>query len=257
MTKKFIYVFLVIMDGALLWGGIHLYQQWHEPLQSRGVDGVAALLLIVLGIFALLMPVHLFVQWNQLTAVSLIREFVVRGGMVIGLLTAVALIFLLIGWLITLPARLGYRALTLPLLVFLTPLVLTLIDQYRGSFSRTWHNLVVGYGLYSFRIVGMIMIQFAVILTLFALGPAGFFLQLLGLADWVARQGFHTYVSEQPLLCEWANMGDLPCIPLLLLFHVGHLLLVWVVWRYGRFAFNAAVDQYRVGLQSISNRLAK
>ena len=257
MTKKLIYFLLVTVNGSLLWGGIQLYRQGYEPLQSQGVNGVAALLLIILGIFALLMPVHLVVQWQELTAVSLIREFIVRGGMVIGVLTAVTLIFLLIGWLITLPARLGYRALTLPLLVMLTPLVLTLIDLHRHSFSRTWRNLVVGYGLYSFRIGGMIVIQFAVILTLFTLGPAGFFLQLLGLADLTARRGFHIYVSERPLLCEWANIGDLPCLPLLLLFHVGHLLLVWVVWRYGRRAFNATVDQYHVGLQNISSRLTK
>ncbi|MCA9924866.1 MAG: hypothetical protein KC421_20965 [Anaerolineales bacterium] len=81
-TKKLAYFFLVGMNGVLLWGGIRLYRQWHELLQVRGVVGMVALLLIIPGIFALLMPLHLYVQWEELTAVSLIREFFIRGGMV-------------------------------------------------------------------------------------------------------------------------------------------------------------------------------
>lgn len=255
MAKRLIYISLILVNGLLLWQGIRLYRQWHALLQSRGLDGPALLGLIFFGIFTLMMPLTIRSRWDQFTPGGMVREYVVRGGMILGALTAVVLAFTLIIFVVTIPARLGRGALILPWLFILVPLAVTLVDLYKGSYARTLRNLALGFGLYSFRIYGLLGIQFAVIAVGFVLGPAGVFLQLMGLGDMVARWGFDYFVSERPLLCTWANVGEPFCNPLLLTFHLLHPLLLWLAVRTGDRAFNAASDQYHMVVDTLSGWL--
>lgn len=256
MTKRLVYVSLIMLNGALLWNGIAQYRRHAAQLQSSGLDGAAAIGLIIFGIFALVMPFHLRVRWGDLTPGGMVREFLVRGGMMVGVLTAVVLVIFLAVALITLPAQLGRGYLILPWLTILVPLVMIGIDLAQRTYARTLRNLAAGFALYSFRIYGMLAIQFSAVGIGFALGPAGVVLQIIGLVNLAALWGLER-VGERPLLCTWAGVGDPFCTPLLLLFHLGHPLLLWLMLKYGERAFNAAADQYAMGLETIGGWLQK
>ncbi|MCA9922758.1 MAG: hypothetical protein KC421_10310 [Anaerolineales bacterium] len=256
MSKRLTFLALTIAGFAGLGIGTWQYRRYWEWLNTRGLDGPAFLGLIFLGILVLIMPVHLRGMWDQITPLGMVREFVVKGGLMMGVVTALVLVLLLIVLLVSLPARLGRPALILPWLTLLVPLAITVIDLAKGNCARTVANFFTVFVLYTFRIYGMLAIQFTFIPLAFAIFPAGFFLQFLGIVDFVARQ-FGRFIGERPWLCEWGNINQPACTPALLGFHIGHLLLVVVALKYGQTLFDAAADRYRVGLEWLAARIEK
>lgn len=254
MVKRFTFASLILLSIAGLWGGIQFYRRQLDTLQAHGLDGPTFIVLIILGIAVLLMPAHLGMTWEKWTATSLLREYVVRFSLIFGTLFAVFLIFILIGLIVSLPARLGHGYLVLPWLSVLVPLALVIIDLAKHTIKRTARNFLVGFGLYLFRIYGMLLIQFITIPVAFMLFPAGFFLQLLSLADLVARWGFQLYAGERPILCEWFNLVD-GCTPGLISLHLGHLVLALAAAKFGPGLFNRASDWYKIGLETIESWL--
>lgn len=257
MQKRPIFITLILLNMALFAGSIVFYAREHAALRTRGLDGFLLLWLIFFGIFTLMMPLTIGSRWEQLTPRDIVREYLVRGGMILAGLTGVVFLFLLVLLLIALPARLGRGELILPWLTILVPFAVTLIDLYNRTYARTLRNLGIGFALYSFRIYGMITIVLTAVFVAFAVGPAGAFLQLASGVDLIARGLFHRFISERPLLCTWFNMEGDGCTPLLFTFHLGHLLLLWLVLRYGERAFNAATDHYKMGLDTLSGWLQK
>ncbi|MCB9006688.1 MAG: hypothetical protein H6656_04840 [Ardenticatenaceae bacterium] len=254
MAKRITFAALILLSFVGLWGGIQFYRRQIETLQSQGTDGPLFIGLIILGISVLLMPFHLRMTWEKWTAWGLVREYVVRFGLIIGTLLAIFLVFGLIVLLITLPARLGRGYLILPWLTVLVPLVMVIIDLAQQNIKRTARNFVAGFSLYAFRIYGLLLIQFVTIPIAFVLFPAGFFLQLLSLGDLIARWGFNVYVGERPLLCEWFNLLD-SCTPGLVSLHVGHLILAVLAAKFGSALFARASDWYKNNLESIQSWL--
>ena len=254
MAKRITFATLILLSAAGLWSGIQFYRRQHEFLQSRGLDGALLIALIILGISVLLMPMQLRTTWEKWSAWGLVREYVVRFSLIIGTLLAIFLVFGLIGLIITLPARLGRGYLILPWLTVLVPLVMVIIDLAQQNIKRTARNFVAGFGLYLFRIYGLLLIQFVTIPVAFVLFPAGFFLQLLSLGDLVARWGFNVYVGERPLLCEWFNLLD-SCTPGLVSLHVGHLILAVLAAKFGPQLFDMASDWYKNSLEKIGEWL--
>ena len=254
MAKRITFAALILLSFLGLWGGIQFYRREIETLQSQGTDGPLFIGLIILGISVLLMPIHLRMTWEKWTAWGLVREYVVRFGLIIGTLLAIFLVFGLIVLLITLPERLGRGYLILPWLTVLVPLVLVIIDLAQQNIKRTARNFVVGLSLYAFRIYGLLLIQFVTIPIAFVLFPAGFFLQLLSLGDLIARWGFNVYVGERPLLCEWFNLLD-GCTPGLISLHVGHLVLAVLAAKFGSALFDRASDWYTNNLESMQSWL--
>lgn len=256
MAKRITFAALILLSFGGLWRGIQFFRHQQEALHARGFDGFVLLGLIILGISALLMPFHLRMTWEKWSTVGLVREYAIRFSLIIGALLTIFLLFGLIGLIITLPARLGRGYMILPWLTVIVPLALVIIDLAQQTIKRTARNFVLGFGLYAFRIYGLLLIQFITIPVAFVLFPAGFFLQLLSLADLVARWGFDKYASERPLLCEWFNLVD-GCTPGLISLHIGHLLLALAAAKFGPALFDRASDGYKVGLETIESWLDK
>ncbi|MAT98870.1 MAG: hypothetical protein CL608_17130 [Anaerolineaceae bacterium] len=256
MAKRITFAALILLSLASLWRGTQFFRHQQEALHARGFDGFFLLGLIILGISVLLMPFHLRMTWEKWSAWGLVREYATRFSLIIGALLAIFLLFTFIGLIITLPARLGRGYLILPWLTVLVPLVMVLIDLAQQNIKRTVRNFVAGFGLYAFRIYGLLLIQFITIPVAFVLFPAGFFLQLLSLGDLVARWGFGVYVAERPLLCEWFNLVD-GCTPGLISLHIGHLLLALAAAKFGPALFDRASDGYKTGLETIESWLDK
>ncbi len=254
MAKRITFAALILLSFFGLWGGIQYFRRNLETLQSSGLDGAVIIGLIILGISVLLLPLQLRMTWENWSAWGLVREYVVRFGFIIGTLLAIFLIFGLIAFIITLPARAGRGYLILPWLTLLVPLVMVIIDLARQNIKRTARNFLLGFCLYAFRIYGLLLIQFVTIPVAFALFPAGFFLQLLSLGDLVARWGFGMFVAERPLLCEWLNLLD-SCTPGLISLHVGHLILALLAAKFGPALFDQASDWYKNGLEKMSGWL--
>jgi len=254
MTKRVTFSFLILISFASLWSGIQFYRQQLETLQSRGLDGTVFLGLIILGLSVLLMPIHLRMTWEKWSAWGLVREYAVRFSLIIGTLLAIFLVFGLIGLIITLPARLDRGYLILPWLTILVPLVMVIIDLAQQTIKRSVRNFALGFGLYAFRIYGLLLIQFITIPVAFVLFPAGFFLQLLSLADFVARWGFDKYASERPLLCEWFNLIN-GCTPGRISLHIGHLLLALAAAKFGPALFDKATNWYKTSLETMQDWL--
>ena len=254
MAKRITFATLILLSLLGLWGGIQFYRLQIETLQRQGTDGALFIGLIVLGISALLLPVHLRMTWKKWSAWGLVREYAVRFGLIMGTLLAIFLVFGLIGLIITLPARLGRGHLILPWLTVLVPLVMVIIDLAQKNIKRTVRNFVAGFGLYAFRIYGLLLIQFVTIPVAFVLFPAGFFLQLLSFGDLVARWIFGMYVAERPLLCEWFNLLD-NCTLGLISLHVGHLILAILAAKFGPQLFDKATDWYKISLEKMAGWL--
>lgn len=248
MAKRITFANLILLSLLGLWSGIQYYRRNLETLQSSGLDGAVFIGLIILGISVLLMPFHLRMSWEKWSAWGLVREYAVRFSLIIGTLVAIFLGFGLIGLLITLPAQFGRGYLILPWLTVLVPLVMVSIDLAQQTIKRTARNFVVGFGLYAFRIYGLLLIQLVTIAFAFGLFPAGFFMQLLSLGDLVARWGFGVFVAERPLLCEWLNLLD-GCTPGLVSLHVGHLILTLLAAKFGPALFDQASDWYKASLE--------
>lgn len=254
MAKRITFAVLILLSLLGLWAGIQYYRRNLETLQSNSLDGPIFIALIVLGISVLLMPIQLRTTWEKWSAWGLVREYALRFSLIIGTLIAIFVGFGLIVLIITLPTRLGHGYLVLPWLTVLLPLVMVIIDLAKQNFKRTARNFVLGFGLYLFRIYGLLLIQFITIPIAFVLFPAGFFLQLLSLGDLVARWGFNVYVGERPLLCEWFNLLD-SCTPGLISLHVGHLILAVLAAKFGQALFDRASDWYKNSLESIQGLL--
>ncbi|MCB8981897.1 MAG: hypothetical protein H6657_31205 [Ardenticatenaceae bacterium] len=254
MAKRITFATLILLSLLGLGGGIQYYRRNLETLQSSGLDGALFIGLIILGISVLLMPIHLRMTWGKWSAWGLVREYALRFSLIIGTLLAIFVGFGLIVLIITLPERLGRGYLVLPWLTVLVPLMMVIIDLAKQNIKRTAKNFALGFGLYAFRIYGLLLIQFVTIPIAFVLFPAGFFLQLLSLVDLVERWGFNVYVSERPLLCEWFNLLD-NCTLGLISLHVGHLILALLAAKYGPALFDQASVWYRNSLEKMVSRL--
>ena len=255
MTKRLTFIALNILGFAALGGGIWQARRHWEWLNTRGLDGPAFLGLIFLGILVLIMPLHLHGMWKQVTPLGMVREFVVRGGLMLGVVTAVLIIFALIAFVISIPTRWGRPYLLIPGLILLLPLLLSGIDIAKGTVRRTGQNLVWGYALYAFQTNYLLLVQFATIPIAFVLYPAGFFLQLMSLIDSAVRLFSRITPDSLPLLCNWFKVGEAACRPALVSFHIGHLILALLGIKFGNKALDKAADWYAAGMEWLAARI--
>lgn len=255
LAKRLTYIALILTSFAGFYGVIQVFRSQSAMLQSRGLDVVANFILIFLGIAVFIMPIHLRMTWEEWTATSMVREYIVRFSLIVGVLAAFFLILALIVLIITLPARMGPKYLIVPWLVFLAPLGWTVVDMAQKTIKPSLQNFVVSYGLYAFRIYVMLLVQFITILVGFVLFPAGFLLQFLSLYDSIARWGFQDYFSERPLLCGWFNIDSTACVPALITLHVGHLILAALAIKFGPILFSKASERYAIILETIASWL--
>jgi hypothetical protein len=254
-ARRLTYFALITGGFVLLAGGIWLYTRHQLWLQGQRLDMLARVGLAIFGIFVVLMPFHLRYHWETLTPRSMVREFVVKAGQIMGLLASIVAIVYLAIQLITLPARLGYPNLMwLWLFLLLIPAVLVLFDLINGTYARTWSNLGFGFLLYTFKLNVLILIQIVGAVGALLLFPAGFLLQFLSLVDIVMTQ-IGRGAGDVLLLCGWANVSTANCTPFLFTFHIGHLLLVAVVALYGEAVFNKTADLYGSSLEWLAARL--
>jgi hypothetical protein len=238
IAKRLTFAALTASGLGLLGGGIWLYSRYARGLRARGLDGAALLMLIMIGVFALVLPLHLHARWTRLTARDMVREFVVRGGLMLAASAGIVFVLLLLIALVTLPARLGHPSLVLLWLTLLVPVFMVGVDLYRHTYAPTLSNFGLGFLLYAFRIYGMLAIQFTLISLAFALFPAGFLLQIFSIADLLVRRG------ERPWLCGSVNLQPPTCTPALVGFHIGHLLMAAAALRYGPTLFDRAAEAY-------------
>lgn len=256
-AKWLLYITLITGSFALLGSGVWLYYRHQVWLQRQNLDSPFLAGLIILGIFTVLMPVHLRVHWRALTLRGMVREFVVKAGQIMGLLATIVAVFYLVIQLITLPISLGYaNFIWFWLFLLLIPLLMVLIDLFNQTYARTWTNLGVGFLLYIFKLNGIILIQIVVAGGALLLFPAGFLMQFLSLVDIIMTQ-IGRGAGDLLLLCDWANVEATNCTPFLFTFHIGHLLLVVVVALYGEAVFNKMADLYANVLEWLAARLVK
>ncbi len=254
-ARRLTYLTLISSGFVLLGGGIWLYTRHQGWLQGQRLDMLAQIGLTILGIFVLLMPFHLRYHWDKLTPRSMVKEFVTKAGQIMGLLASIVAIVYLALQLIMLPVRLGHPNLIwFWLFVLLIPAAMILLDLAKGTYTRSWANAGYGFLLYTFKINILILIQIVGAVGALLLFPAGFFVQFLSLADIFMTQ-IGRGAGDVLLLCGWANVSATACTPFLFTFHIGHLLLVLIVARYGESLFNRTVDLYGNGLDWLRSRL--
>ena len=140
-----------------------------------------------------------------------------------------------------------------PILFVTVPMIAIAIDMLQGSVRPNLHNLLVGYGFYSFRIYFLLGAQFIIIPLLFALYPAGFFLQLLGLIDIVIHL-LGQAIDPIPFLCGWTGLRPPYCGPGLAVFHIGHLLLASLVATRVSGWMDSMRRWYNLGLETLAAR---
>ncbi len=255
MAKRLTFIALTITGLAGLAAAIWQARRHWVWLGARGLDGPVFLALIFLGIFALIIPLHLRGMWERITPLGMVREFAVRGGLMLGTVTAVIIILVLIAFIISIPASWERPYLILPALLLLLPIVLSVIDIFKGIIQRTPANLFWGYLKYSFETYYILLVQFGTIPIAFVLFPAGFFLQIISLIEGGIRLFSDKAFDSLPLLCEWTNVGASACAPTLVTFHIGHLILAGLGVVYGQRLLDKAADGYAVGLEWLEGQI--
>jgi hypothetical protein len=130
--------------------------------------------------------------------------------------------------------RLSHQPVWLLGILLLTPLSAILLDIARGDVLFTRRVVLVGYVLYAFRLLFLLVVQFGAILILFAVGPVWMFTIFLTVVDFIALR-WMSVVQERslPLLCTWCNVSSAACGPALLAYHLASAILAFVVFRYG------------------------
>jgi len=252
--KRITYIFLVSLGLFLPISGGWWYSRQYAELRASGLDGPVFLVLILIGLSGLIMPFQLRQKLPVLSAPGLVREFLWRWGLILAGTTAVILFFTLITLILTLPGRLDQPHLLLPWLLMLVPLVAILADLWRGTVVRSLSSLVLGYLYYAFRLIGLVLLQLSTAFLAFALFPAGIFLQLLSGIDLIARQ-LGRFAGDLPIICSWSGVDAEFCTPVLITFHLGHLLLTAAALLWGLSAFNLATDWYAHGLRALQRAL--
>lgn len=255
MSKRLTFGCIVALNLALLLGGSWLFWTQRLGLQSRGLDGVALLTLLMVLVVNGIMPFHLRAKWDSLTALGMLREWGMRGGLLILAMFGIGLAFLGVVWLVTLPTQFfdsSWAALVW--LTLLVPLAMALIDFYQHKIQRSARNLGLGFLLYTFHIYGLLAIQFSLIPVAFILFPAGFFVQLLSLFD-LGMRLFGRPIDDLPMLCNWTGVDSAICPQTLVALHVGHLILAGVAVYFGERLFNRLTDGYAHGLEWLREQI--
>lgn len=241
----------VILLGAALWQAI---QHW-EWLEARHLAGIATLDLIALGVLAFAIPLHLNSLPETMSPGQMAWDVLWRSTLAMLAFTALGGLFALIGWLLTLPARMGRPYLLLPALLILTPIGAAVADILRGPMQRTPGNLLWRWLHHNFELYYLLLIQLGTLPIAFLLFPAGFFIQLLTLVEEGIRLFGQGPFDTLPLLCEWANVSPTACTPLLATFHVGHLVLALLAAKFGSSLLDKAADGYAAGQAWLAERI--
>lgn len=255
MPKRLTFGFIITLNLAVLLGGSWFFWTQRFWLQSRGLDGVVLLTLLMVLVVNVIMPLHLGAHWDSLTAPGMLREWGMRGGLLILTMFGIGLAFVGAGWLVMLPAQFSDNPWSvLVWLTLLAPLVMVLIDFYRHNYQRTARNFGLGFIRYTFRIYGLLAIQLTLIPAAFILFPAGFFVQFLSIFDLVMRL-FGRAIGDLPMLCNWTGVDGSICPQTVFALHVGHLVLAGAAAYFGETIFNKMSDGYARGLEWLDGRL--
>jgi hypothetical protein len=256
MTVKRLTYFVLVGAGlALLATAVNGYLTHWDWLEARRLVIPARVGIFILGIIALLMPIHLRVHWEELTAVGLIREYLTKAGMIAGTLTVLGATIGLVFTIIMLPIWFDQPALMLPWLLFAAPLARVAQEMYAGTFPATVEKALWGWAYYSFYLYVMLVLMIGGAIIGFILFPAGFFLQFMGGVDLVVRLVWPEAAGEN-LVCGLLRLGDAACRPApLLALHASHLALAVFGLRYGEQMFNWCADQYGKGLRWFERKL--
>lgn len=243
--KTAVFTLSLTLSLTLFGGLVWLYYHYYPALHASKLHGFAALGLILLGMFQLLTPLDIRSRWESVEAGEIARDYGLKMGGGVGLITAVLLIFYLINWLLELPNQLDKPALLLPMLILGAPLVAIVVDLIQHNVRRTLRNLIVGYTIYAFKIYFLLIAQFIYVPIAFALFPAGFFLQLISIAEAAIR--WFQAESGLPILCQWSNIEPPYCLPALFTFHIGHLILAYLGAKHG----DQILDRWGGWLQTV------
>lgn len=257
MSKRLTFITLTIAGFAGLGIAIWQYRLYWEWLDTRGLNGAAFLELIFLGIFAIMIPLDFSSRWEKITPIEMVRDFFVRGILMMATVTGIIVIFVGIVFIGSIPARLGRPYLFIPMLILLVPLAISIIDIAQGTVRRSVANLVWGYVLHSFQIIYLLLVQFSTIPIAFVLFPAGFFLQLISIIDLIVRYFSSGTPDSLPVLCVWFKIGANACGPSLVGFHIGHLILAIIAAKYGEKVLDKAADGYAIGMEWLAARIIK
>lgn len=241
----------VILFAAAVWQAVH-HWDW---LEARHLAGIATLDLIALGVLAFAIPLHLNSLPETMSPGQMAWDVLWRGALTILAFTTLGGLFALIGFLLSLPARMGRPYLLIPALLILIPIGLAVADLLRGPMQRTPGNLLWRWFHHNFELYYLLLIQLGTLPIAFLLFPAGFFLQLLTLVEEGIRLFGQGPFDTLPLLCEWTKVSPAACTPLLASFHIGHLVLALLAAKFGEKLLGKAAGGYAAGQEWLAERI--
>jgi hypothetical protein len=131
------------------------------------------------------------------------------------------------------------------MLLPLVPLVAATFDIAQGTMRPSARNLLVGFLLYTFRLVFLLGVQLAVIPIAFLLGPVWLFAIFFTVADIVVRLPPGAEQLSVPTLCYWAKIGHPYCVPALIVYHLVSVVLAFLALRYGERLLDASAVWYQ------------
>ena len=244
---------IIILFVAALW---QTTQHW-AWLEARHLAGIVSLDLIGLGLLVFAIPLHLNSQPETTPPGKMARDALARGVLTLLAFTAVGGLFLLIGFLLSIPARLERPYLLLPALLLLVPVGLAAIDFLNGSMRRTPGNLFWRWLRHGTYLYGMLLLQFGVVITLVLVYPLGIGLHLVTVVQELIYFLSDPGSASLPAICGWLRAGPAVCPAVLVSFHAGHLALLILVAKFGERLFDGAIDQYKAGLDWLEERVVR
>lgn len=250
------------LNFALLAGAIWLGGWYIAPWLGPDNAGAIWMLLGILGLAALSTAIQLVKLGTQADPRQLGQRFLYSWGLGLGVVTCLGVGIPLALLLIVLPITLGQPWLYFPWLAILLPaLVLAGIDFVQGKCTRTpahlgWLVILYLYHLIVFN--ALLLIPAVLGLALF---PVGLVVQFISGVELLARWLAGTATDSLPLLCTWADLIPvLPlspryCGPILVGFHLGHPLGMFLAARYFETYLTWSAEGHRRGMEWIRDRI--
>jgi hypothetical protein len=129
-VKSIVLCLLFLLSAVILWWGIRQYRLFWEWLEPRRIEGLGLVVVGSFGLTALFIPYVVTQNWADFSATEVAAYYLHSFGLMFVVLTAVFLLFWLMGFILYLLKLYPVILFTLVALILLLPLLIRKIQRY-------------------------------------------------------------------------------------------------------------------------------
>jgi hypothetical protein len=129
-VKSIVLCLLFLLSAVILWWGIQQYRLFWEWLEPRRIEGLGLVVVGSFGLTALFIPYVVTQNWGDFSATEVAAYYLHSFGLMFVVLTAVFLLFWLMGFILYWLKLYPVILFTLVALILLLPLLIRKTQRY-------------------------------------------------------------------------------------------------------------------------------